>query len=161
MCKKLSLGEAVIQAKLYQEHKILSLVFSCCLGQKRKRGSEILSQQILGSFPWRKGKLLPDCVERINCSQVWSRSRNLACVSQKTRKLYKPEKLFVKLRPAYSVTLVFSHVVKGIKIKITAKFRDAEHLRLEDTRRIMSPEKFLSGLSRNGTFEKRAPEQPT
>ena len=67
---------------------------------------------------------------------------DLACVSQKTRKLYAPEKLFVKLRPAYSVKLVFSHVVKGIKIKITAKFRDAEHLRFEDTKRIMSPEKF-------------------
>ena len=60
----------------------------------------------------------------------------------KDPKLYAPEKLFVKLRPAYSVKLVFSHVVKGIKIKITAKFRDAEHLRFEDTKRIMSPEKL-------------------
>ena len=65
-----------------------------------------------------------------------------ACVSQKTRELYGPEKPFVKLRPAYSVNLVFLHVVKGIKIKITAKFRDTEHLRFEDTKRIMSPEKF-------------------
>ena len=31
-------------------------------------------------------------------------------------------KPFVKLRPAYSVKLVFSYVVKGIKMKITAKF---------------------------------------
>ena len=60
----------------------------------------------------------------------------------KDPKLYAPEKLFVKLRPAYSVKLVFSHVVKGIKIKTTAKFRDAEHLRFEDTKRIMSPEKL-------------------
>ena len=66
----------------------------------------------------------------------------LACVSQKTRKLYGPEKPFVKLRPAYFVRLVFSYVVKGIKIKITAKFCDTEHLRFEDTKRIMSPENF-------------------
>ena len=65
-----------------------------------------------------------------------------ACVSQKTRKLYGPEKPFVKLRSAYIVKLVFSYVVKGIKIKITAKFRDTEHLRFEDTKIIMSPEKF-------------------
>ena len=65
-----------------------------------------------------------------------------ACVSQKTRKLYGPEKPFVKLRSAYIVKLVFSYVVKGIKIKITAKFRDTEDLRFEDTKIIMSPEKF-------------------
>ena len=66
----------------------------------------------------------------------------LACVSQKTRKLYGPEKPFVKLRPAYSVKLVFLYVVKGIKIKITAKFCDTEHFRFEDTKRIVSPKKF-------------------
>ena len=65
-----------------------------------------------------------------------------ACVSQKTRKLYGPEKPFVKLRPAYFVKLVFSYVAKGIKIEITAKFRDTEHLHFEDTKGIMSPEKF-------------------
>ena len=43
-------------------------------------------------------------------------------VSRKSRKLFGPEKSFVKVRPAYSVKLVFSYVVKGIKIKITAKF---------------------------------------
>ena len=64
------------------------------------------------------------------------------CVSQKTRKLYGPDKPFLKLRPAYFVKLIFSYVVKGIKIKITAKFRHTEHLRFEDTKRIMSPEKF-------------------
>ena len=37
---------------------------------------------------------------------------------------------------------MFLYVVKGIKIKITAKFRDTEHLRFEDIKRIMSPEKF-------------------
>ena len=59
-----------------------------------------------------------------------------------TRKLYGPEKPFVKLRPAYSVKLVFSYVVKGIKVEITAKFRDTGHLRFEDTKRIISPEKI-------------------
>ena len=59
--------------------------------------------------------------------------RTLACVSQKTRKLYEPEKQFVKLRPAYSIKLVFPYVVKAIKIKITARFRDMEHLRFIDT----------------------------
>ena len=68
--------------------------------------------------------------------------RVLACISQKTRKLNGPEKPFVKLRPAYSVKLILSCVVKRIKIKITAKFRDTEHLRFEDAKRIMSPEKF-------------------
>ena len=47
---------------------------------------------------------------------------------------------FVKLRPAYSIKLVFSYVVKGIKIKITAKFRASRRLRFKDTKRIMSPE---------------------
>ena len=51
---------------------------------------------------------------------------DLACVSQKTRKLYGPEKPFLKLRPAYSLELVFSYVVEGIKLKITAKFRRRE-----------------------------------
>ena len=70
------------------------------------------------------------------------KNSDLACVSPKTRKLYGPEKPFVKLRPAYSVKLVFLFVVKGIKIKITAKFCHTEHFRFEDTKRIMSPEKF-------------------
>ena len=63
-------------------------------------------------------------------------------VSRKSRKLFGPEKPFVKLRPAYSVKLVFSYVVKGIKIKITSKFRVSRRLCFEDTKRIVSPEKF-------------------
>ena len=61
---------------------------------------------------------------------------------QKDPKTYGPEKPFVKLRPAYSVKLVFSYVVKGVKVKITAKFRDTGLLRFEDTKKIMSPEKI-------------------
>ena len=71
-----------------------------------------------------------------------SRNGLQACVSHKPRKLYGHEKPFVKHRRAYSVKLVVSNVVKEIQIKITAKFRDTEHLRFEDKKRIMSPEKF-------------------
>ena len=74
-------------------------------------------------------------------------------VSRKSRKVFGPEKPFVKLRPANSVKLVFSYVVKGIKIKITAKFRASRRLSFEDTKRIMSPEMRPKSL---GTFEKQA-----
>ena len=77
-------------------------------------------------------------------------------VSRKSRKLFGPEKPFVKLRPPYSVKLVFSYVVKGKKINITAKSRSSRHLRFEDTKRIMSPEMRPKSF---GTFEKRAPSQ--
>ena len=78
----------------------------------------------------------------------------LGPVSRKSRELSGPEKPFVKLLPAYSVKLIFSHVVKGIKIKITAKFRASRRLRFEDTKRIMSPEIRPKSF---GTFEKQAP----
>ena len=68
--------------------------------------------------------------------------------------LESPEKPFVKLRPAYSAKLVFSYVVKGIKMKITAKFRASRRLTFEDTKRIMSPEMHPKSF---GTFEKQAP----
>ena len=48
----------------------------------------------------------------------------------------------------------FSHFVKGIKIKINAKFRASRRLRFEDTKKIMSPEMREKSF---GTFEKRAP----
>ena len=44
--------------------------------------------------------------------------------------------------------------VKGIKIKITSKFRASRRLCFEDTKRIMSPEMRPKSF---GTFEKRAP----
>ena len=75
-------------------------------------------------------------------------------VSRKSRELFGPEKPFVKLRPAYSVKLVFKYVIKGIKIKITAKFHASRRPRFEDTKRIMSPE-IRPKLF--GTFEKRGP----
>ena len=76
-------------------------------------------------------------------------------VSQKSRELFGPEKAFVKLRPAYSVKLVFSYVVKGIKVKITAKFRASRRLLFKDTKRVMSPDIRPKNF---GTFEKQAPD---
>ena len=70
-------------------------------------------------------------------------------VSRTSREHFGPEKPVVKLRPAYSVKLVFSYVVKGIKI--TAKFRASRRLRFEDTKRIMLPEIRPKSF---GTFEK-------
>ena len=75
-------------------------------------------------------------------------------VSRKSRKFFGPEKPFVKLRPAYSLKLVFLHIVKGMKIRITATYLNSRRLRFEDTKRIMSPEIRPKSL---GTFEKRAP----
>ena len=79
-------------------------------------------------------------------------------VSRKSRRLFGPEKPFI-LRPilwtpTYSVKLVFSYVVKGIKIKITAKFRASRCLCFEDTKRIMSLEMRPKSF---GAFQKRAP----
>ena len=51
----------------------------------------------------------------------------------------------MKLRPAYSVKLVFSYVVKGIKVKVTEKFRVSRGLQIEDTKGIVTrnaPENF-------------------
>ena len=84
--------------------------------------------------------------------------QSLGPVSRKSRKLFGSEKPFVKLRPAYSVKLVFSYVVKGIKIKIIAKFRASRRLRFEDTKRYMSPEMRPKMF---GTFEKRAQASST
>ena len=58
------------------------------------------------------------------------------------------------MRPAYLLKLVFSYVVKGIKIKITAKFWALRRLGFEDTKRTMSPKMRPKSF---GTFEKRAP----
>ena len=79
-------------------------------------------------------------------------------VSRKCRRLFGPEKPLVKLRPDNSVRLVFSYVVKGIKIEIGTKFRHSASRRLgfEDAKRIMSPEMRPKSL---GTFEKRNPEE--
>ena len=70
-----------------------------------------------------------------------SKVRVQGSVSRKFRKHFRPEKLFMmKPQPALSKKLVFSEDVKGIKIKITAKFRASRRLPFECTRIIMSPE---------------------
>ena len=84
------------------------------------------------------------------------KNSGLGPVSRTSRKLLGPKKPFLKLRPAYSVKLVFSYDVKGIKIKITALFLASRRLRFEDTKRIMSSEMRPKSF---GTFEKRAPER--
>ena len=63
-------------------------------------------------------------------------------VSRQSRELFGSEKPFVKLRPAYSVKLVFSYVVKVIKIKITAKFRASRRRYKENYVTLFTPEKF-------------------
>ena len=74
-------------------------------------------------------------------------------VSQKSRKRFGPGKSIIKLRPACSVKLVFSYVVKLIQFKINAKSRASRCLCFEDTKRITSLEIRPKSL---GTFEKRA-----
>ena len=61
------------------------------------------------------------------------------------------EKPFVKLQSSNSLKLVFSYLLKRIKIKITAEFHVSR-------RHIMSPEMRPKRL---GTFEKRAPKSLT
>ena len=75
---------------------------------------------------------------------------NLEPISRNSRKLFGPENPFLKLRPAYSVKLVFWYVVKGITIKITAKFRATRRLCFAEKKRIMSPEMHPNSF---GTFE--------
>ena len=88
------------------------------------------------------------------------RSHNVAVikprgpVSRNSRKLFGPEKPFAKLRSPYLLKLVFSYVVKGIKIKITTKFRALRRLGFEDTQRTTSPKMRPKSF---GTFEKRDP----
>ena len=74
-------------------------------------------------------------------------------VSRKSWKLFGPEKPFLKLRLAHSVKLVFSYVVKGRKIKVTAKFGAQRRLRFENTKITLSSEMRPKSF---GTFEKRA-----
>ena len=73
--------------------------------------------------------------------------------SRKSRKRFGTEKTFVTLRPVYSVKLVFSYVVKAIKIITTAKFRAPRRLRFKDTKRIKSPGIRMKSF---GVFEKQA-----
>ena len=81
-------------------------------------------------------------------------SWGLCPVSRKSRKLFGSENPFVKLRPPNSVKLVFSYLVKGLKIETNNKVSCLENpsfWRYKENYR--SAEKHLktlnSGLSRN------------
>lgn len=76
----------------------------------------------------------------------------LGSVSQKSRKQFRPKKLLIKPQAARSIKLVFSEVVKGIKMKITAKLHSSRHLPFEDTKIIMSPEVSPKSF---GAFDKQ------
>ena len=78
-------------------------------------------------------------------------------VTRKFQKACGPEKSSVKLQPALSVKLVFLHVVKGTKIKLTAKFRASGRLRFKDAKKIVtrSASEESSGLWRNGPQQSR------
>ena len=104
---------------------------------------------IVGFVAWSGGPstAIQVCFYILSC---WGE----APVSWKSPKLFGSEKPFVKLRPPDSVKLVFSYVIKGIKIKTTSKFCTSRRLRFEDTKRTMSPEMLPKSF---GTLEKRAP----
>ena len=72
----------------------------------------------------------------------------------KVPKTFRARKAIRKTVTANSVNPVFSYDIKGIKIKINAKFRASRRLRFEDAKRIMSPEMCPKSF---GTFEKQAP----
>ena len=91
----------------------------------------------------------------INYSQIHVTMFPPIRTSRTSRKNFGAEKPFVKLRPTYCVKLDFSYVVKGWKIKITMKFLASNHLRLEDTRWIMSPKKFRD-FRETGTWQIRS-----
>ena len=86
--------------------------------------------------------------------RAWVRIQFWGPFLESPEKFSGPKNPFVKVRPAYSVKLVFSYLVKGIKIKIIAKFRASRRLCFENTKRIMSPEIRPTSF---GTFEKQTP----
>jgi len=76
----------------------------------------------------------------------------MGLVLESPKNLSGPEKSFLELRPTVSVKLVFSYVVKVIKIKISATFRTSRRHGFEDTKRICHPKctRKVSVLSRDG-----------
>ena len=108
----------------------------CCNVRVTFEGVELVYRPLCSNnIGWRKKDIIRWLVKRLSA-------------------LGRPEKPFVKLRPAYSVKLVFSYVAKGWKIKIIGWFRDSGRLRFKDPKKIMSREmpcaRKVSGLSRNG-----------
>ena len=75
-------------------------------------------------------------------------------VSRKSRELFGPEKLVVKLQSARFEKLIFLHALNIRKIKRIAKFEGLELRRCEDIKGIVVPN---IGPKSFGTFEKQAP----
>ena len=78
------------------------------------RFPEIFEEEIKARWKSGKQKYSQNHRDVYECLEVVGRKQGP--VSQKSRKLFGPEKPFVKRRLAYSVKLVFSYVVKAIKI---------------------------------------------
>ena len=76
-------------------------------------------------------------------------------VSRKSRELFGPEKLVVKLQSPCFEKLIFLHVFNRRKIKRIAKFEGLEPRRCEDIKGIVAPERDPKSF---GTFGKQAPE---
>ena len=75
-------------------------------------------------------------------------------VSRKSRELFGPEKLVIKLQSARFEKLIRLHVFNIRKTKWIAKFEGLEPWRCEDIKGIVAPE---IGPKSFGTFEKQAP----
>ena len=78
----------------------------------------------------------------------------LGPVSRKSRELFGPEKLVVKLQSACFEKLIFFHVFNIRKTKRTAKFEGLEPRHCEDIKAVVAPEIAPKSF---GTFEKQAP----
>ena len=75
-------------------------------------------------------------------------------VSRKSRELFGPEKLVVKLQSACLEKLIFLHVFNIRKTKRIAKFEGLEPRRCKDIKAMVAPEIVPKSF---GTFEKQAP----
>ena len=75
-------------------------------------------------------------------------------VSRKSRELFGPEKLVVKLQSACFEKMIFLHVFNIRKIKRIAKFEGLEPRRCADIKGIVATERDPKTF---GTFEKQAP----
>ena len=133
----------MITRRLKESGRLVRKTLTIRILNLKERETKLLSRTVLKS---KMTLLSLETTEHSAC--------NLGSVSRKSRKLFGSEDTFVKLRPVYSVTLVFSYVVKGIKIKTTVKFCASRRPRFEDTKRIMSPEMRPKSF---GTFETQAP----
>ena len=79
---------------------------------------------------------------------------NQGPVSRKSRELFGPEKLVIKLQSARFEKLIRLHVFNIRKTKWIAKFEGLEPWRCEDIKGVVAPE---IGPKSFGTFEKQAP----